>query len=71
MENWLYDWKTVNQMTSHYKTGESLPKKMFLQIQKGRHFIFRIIRNFYNDVYNNILFILLYIVAIRMQCNGS
>lgn len=35
MENWLYDWKTVNKMTSHYKTGESLPVEMFSQIQKG------------------------------------
>jgi len=36
MENWLYDWTTVKKLTSHYKTGDSLPPGIFQQILKGK-----------------------------------
>jgi len=36
MENWLYDWNTLQKVTSHYKTGETLPQDFFKQIVKGK-----------------------------------
>lgn len=35
MENWLYDWVTMQKISSHYTTSESLPYKMFQQLRKG------------------------------------
>lgn len=36
MENWLYDWVTMQKISSHYTTSESLPYKMFQQLRKGK-----------------------------------
>ena len=36
MENWLYDKTTMNLVSGHYRTGESLPDELFQQVCKGR-----------------------------------
>lgn len=36
MENWLYDKTTINLVSGHYRTGESLPDELFQQVCKGR-----------------------------------
>ena len=35
MENWLYDKTTMNLVSGHYRTGESLPDELFQQVCKG------------------------------------
>lgn len=39
MENWLYDWTTIQSISSHFKTKEPLPEKIFKQILKSRKFM--------------------------------
>ncbi len=29
MENWLYDWQTMQSVSGHYKTEEVLPREIF------------------------------------------
>ena len=36
MENWLYDKTTMNLVSGHYRTSESLPDELFQQVCKGR-----------------------------------
>ena len=36
MENWLYDINTVNKVSGHYQTGETLPNQLFEQLVKGK-----------------------------------
>jgi len=38
MENWLYDWKTMQNISSHYISGESLPEELFQQIVKSKNY---------------------------------
>jgi len=38
MENWLYDWNTIKQISSHYVTGEHLPIELFKQINKAKNY---------------------------------
>ncbi|XP_042197115.1 probable cytosolic oligopeptidase A [Callorhinchus milii] len=38
MENWVYDNNTISLISSHYKTGETLPQSMFEQIVKARQY---------------------------------
>lgn len=39
MENWLYDKTTIEMISGHYQTGESLPDELFQQIYKARRFM--------------------------------
>jgi len=39
MENWMYDWETVQKVSGHYKTGESLPREKFDQLIKARRYM--------------------------------
>eukprot|EP00795_Rhopilema_esculentum_P009276 gene9276-16969_t len=39
MENWLYDWSTIQMVSSHYKTGEKLPREIFDQLVKARQYM--------------------------------
>lgn len=36
MENWLYDKTTMNLVSGHYRTNETLPDELFQQVVKGR-----------------------------------
>ena len=36
MESWLYDWPTIQSVSGHYKTGETLPREFFDRLSKGR-----------------------------------
>ena len=36
MENWLYDKATMDLVSGHYRTGESLPDGLFEKVCKGR-----------------------------------
>ena len=35
MENWLYDKTTMEMISGHYKTGQTLPEEIFQQVCKG------------------------------------
>ena len=35
MENWLYDKTTMNVVSGHYRTNETLPDELFQQVVKG------------------------------------
>ena len=35
MENWLYDKATMDLVSGHYRTGESLPDELFEKVCKG------------------------------------
>ena len=35
MENWLYDKTTMETISGHYKTGQTLPEEIFQQVCKG------------------------------------
>ena len=35
MENWLYDKTTMNLVSGHYRTNETLPDELFQQVCKG------------------------------------
>ena len=35
MENWLYDKTTINLVSGHYRTNETLPGELFQQVCKG------------------------------------
>lgn len=36
MENWLYDKTTMNFVSGHYRTNETLPDELFQQVVKSR-----------------------------------
>ena len=36
MENWLYDKATMDLVSGHYRTSESLPDGLFEKVCKGR-----------------------------------
>lgn len=36
MENWLYDKTTMNLVSGHYRTNETLPDELFQQVFKSR-----------------------------------
>ena len=36
MENWLYDKTTMNLVSGHYRTNETLPDELFQHVVKGR-----------------------------------
>lgn len=36
MENWLYDKTTMNLVSGHYQTNETLPDEIFQQVVKGK-----------------------------------
>lgn len=36
MENWLYDKTTMNLVSGHYRTNETLPDELFQQVVKSR-----------------------------------
>ena len=38
MENWCWDQSFINKIAKHYKTGKSLPKKMFNNMLKAKNF---------------------------------
>jgi len=38
MENWLYDWYTIQKVSAHYQTNEILPREMFDQLVKARQY---------------------------------
>lgn len=38
MENWLYDWNTIKQISSHYVSGEYLPIELFNQVTKAKNY---------------------------------
>lgn len=38
MENWAYDWPTIQSMSAHWQTGEQLPKAMFDRLLAARTF---------------------------------
>ena len=35
MENWLYDKTTMEMISGHYQTGQTLPGEIFQQVCKG------------------------------------
>ncbi|KAM7427756.1 hypothetical protein ABFA07_021165 [Porites harrisoni] len=39
MENWLYDKATMDLVSGHYRTGESLPDGLFAKVCKARKFM--------------------------------
>ncbi|XP_067042625.1 uncharacterized protein [Acropora muricata] len=39
MENWLYDKTTMEMISGHYKTGQTLPEEIFQQVCKARRFM--------------------------------
>ncbi|XP_078349101.1 uncharacterized protein LOC144634035 isoform X1 [Oculina patagonica] len=39
MENWLYDKTTMNLVSGHYRTHETLPDELFQQVCKARRFM--------------------------------
>ncbi|KXJ28508.1 organellar oligopeptidase A, chloroplastic/mitochondrial [Exaiptasia diaphana] len=39
MENWMYNRATVDLVSGHYKTGETLPDQIFNQVCKARQFL--------------------------------
>lgn len=39
MENWLYDKTTMNLVSGHYRTNETLPDELFQQVVKSRRFM--------------------------------
>eukprot|EP00112_Aurelia_sp_Birch-Aquarium-sp1_P006643 Seg1729.7 transcript_id=Seg1729.7/GoldUCD/mRNA.D3Y31 product="putative cytosolic oligopeptidase A" protein_id=Seg1729.7/GoldUCD/D3Y31 len=39
MESWLYDWPTIQSVSGHYKTGETLPREFFDRLLKARTYM--------------------------------
>ena len=38
MENWCWQRETLDLLTEHYQTGETLPDDLFVKMQEARHF---------------------------------
>jgi oligopeptidase A len=39
LENWAWEWEVLSSMTTHYKTGESLPKAEFDKLIAAKNFL--------------------------------
>ena len=39
MQNFVYDWSFMQEMSSHYKTGKKLPRSVFKEVMQTQKFV--------------------------------